>query len=172
MLIDASNAFNSINRKAFLHNVRIICPSIATFTINCYSSPSRLFVVGGTEISSAEGTTQGDPIAMLIYAIAVIPLILHAVKKLHGDKTNTKAAGYADDLFGGGKIIGLRKMWDIIKDLGPEYGYYQQADKTWIIVKPQYLEEAQTIFQGTNIKITVEGRKHHWVSDVSIYIHR
>ena len=77
MLVDASNAFNSINRKAFLHNVRIICPSIATFTINCYSSPSRLFVVGGTEISSAEGTTQGDPIAMFIYAIAVIPLILH-----------------------------------------------------------------------------------------------
>ena len=48
-------------------------------------------------------------------------------------------------------------MWDIIKDLGPEYGYYQRADKTWIIVKPQHLEEAQTIFQGTDIKITVEG---------------
>ena len=50
MLIDASNAFNSINRKAFLHNVKVICPSIATFTNNCYSSPARLFVVGGTEI--------------------------------------------------------------------------------------------------------------------------
>ena len=129
LLVDASNAFNSINRKAFLHNVRIICPSIATFTINCYSSPSRLFVVGGTEISSTEGTIQGDPIAMLIYAIAVIPLILHAVQKLNGDTTNTKAAGYADDLFGGGKIVGLRMMWDIIKDLGPEYGYYQHGIK-------------------------------------------
>ena len=83
-------------------------------------------------MSSAEGTTQGDPIAMLIYAIAVIPLIIHAVQKLHGDTTNTKAAGYADDLFSGGTIIRLRK---IVKDLGPEYGYYQQADKTWIIVK-------------------------------------
>jgi len=75
MLIDASNAFNSINRKAFLHNVKIICPSIATFTANCYSSPSRLFVGGGTEISSTEGMTQGDPIAGLLYAIAIIPLI-------------------------------------------------------------------------------------------------
>ena len=136
MLVEASNAFNSINRIAFLHNVRKICPSIATFTINCYSSSSLLYFVGGTEMSSAEGTTQGDPIAMLIYAIAVIPLIIHAVQKLHGDTTNTKAAGYADDLFSGGTIIRLRKMWDIVKDLGPEYGYYQQADKTWIIVKP------------------------------------
>ena len=97
---------------------------------------------------------------MLIYAIAVIPLILHAVQKLHGDTTKTKAAGYADDLFGGGTIVGLKMMWDIIKDLGPEYGYYQQVDKTWIIVKPKHLEEAQMIFKGTDIKITVEGRKH------------
>ena len=41
MLIDASNAFNSVSRKAFLHNVKIICPSIATFTTNCYNSSSR-----------------------------------------------------------------------------------------------------------------------------------
>ena len=70
MLIDASNAFNSVNRKAFLHNVKVICPSIATFTTNCYSSSSQLFVVGGTKILSSEGTTQGDPIADLVYAIA------------------------------------------------------------------------------------------------------
>ena len=26
LLVDASNAFNSINRKVFLHNVQYICP--------------------------------------------------------------------------------------------------------------------------------------------------
>ena len=82
MLIDASNAFNSVNRNVFLHNVKIICPSIATFTTNCYSSSSRLFVVGGTEISSSKGTTQGDPIAGLVYAIAIIPMILRTVQNL------------------------------------------------------------------------------------------
>ena len=45
MLIDASNAFNSVNRKVLLHNVKIICPSIATFATNCYSSSSRLSIV-------------------------------------------------------------------------------------------------------------------------------
>ena len=38
--------------------------SIATYINNCYMKPSRLFITGWKEISSNEGTTQGDPIAM------------------------------------------------------------------------------------------------------------
>ena len=73
LLIDASNAFNSVNRNVFLHNVTVVCPAISTDVRNCYSIPSRLFVIGGFEIKSCEGTTQGDPIAMAVYAIAIIP---------------------------------------------------------------------------------------------------
>ena len=51
-------------------------------------------------------------------------------------------------------------MWDSIEKRGPDYGYYQQADKTWVIVKPKHLEEAQRIFSGTNIKITTKGKRH------------
>ena len=29
LLVDANNAFNSLNRKAALHNISIICPSLA-----------------------------------------------------------------------------------------------------------------------------------------------
>ena len=50
LLIDASNAFNSLNRAADLHNIRILCPSIATYAINTYREPARLFIVGGQEL--------------------------------------------------------------------------------------------------------------------------
>ena len=79
LLIDASNAFNAVNRKLFLHNVSVICPEIAVFVRNCYSLPSRLFIIGRSELKSCEGTTQGDPAAMAIYAIAIIPLLLMLV---------------------------------------------------------------------------------------------
>ena len=45
--IDASNAFNSINRTLLLHNVKILCPEIAPYINNCYMKPSRLFITGG-----------------------------------------------------------------------------------------------------------------------------
>ena len=47
LLIDASNAFNSLNRAAALHNVRVLCPMIATYAINTYRAPARLFGIGG-----------------------------------------------------------------------------------------------------------------------------
>ena len=62
--IDATNAFNSLNFNVFLHNIKVICPEISDFIINCYKLSSRLFFRGKGELKSKEGTTQGDPIAM------------------------------------------------------------------------------------------------------------
>ena len=58
LLVDATNAFNILNRKAALHNIGVICPSISTVLNNTCSKPARLFVTGGVEILSLEGTTQ------------------------------------------------------------------------------------------------------------------
>ena len=159
LLIDAANAFNAVNRNVFLHNIKVICPPLSTFVQNCYQSPSRLFVFGGTELESKEGTTQGDPIAMLVYAIATIPLIIKHVLK-DSPEGKAKSAGYADDLFGAGKIKELKRLWLYIKNEGPKYGYFQQEHKTWLIVKPEYLTEAKQVFCDTEVKITTLGRKH------------
>ena len=44
LLVDAENTFISINQKVMLHNFKFISPIIATYTINCYAIPSRLFL--------------------------------------------------------------------------------------------------------------------------------
>ena len=46
LLIDAENAFNSIDRKV-IHNLKLIYSIIATYVINCYAAPSRLCIAGG-----------------------------------------------------------------------------------------------------------------------------
>ena len=43
LLVDASNAFKSINRNVFLHNVTIICPAIAIYVKNCPSGHVTLW---------------------------------------------------------------------------------------------------------------------------------
>ena len=74
LLVDASNAFNRLNRKVALHNVRLLCPSLAMILHNVYQDSTSLYMDGET-IPSKEGTTQGDPLAMLFYAIATLPMI-------------------------------------------------------------------------------------------------
>ena len=74
LLADASNAFNCLNRQAALQNKLSLCPSIASALVNTYRSSAHLFV-DGEVILSEEGTTQGDPLAMTMYATATIPLI-------------------------------------------------------------------------------------------------
>ena len=76
LIIDGSNSFDAVNRKLFFQNVSVIWPEIAVFVKNCYALPSRLFIIQGKELKSCEGTTQGDPSAMVIYVIAIIPLLL------------------------------------------------------------------------------------------------
>ena len=39
-----------------LHNFRNICPINATYPLNPYSEGDRLFITGGEETTSAEGT--------------------------------------------------------------------------------------------------------------------
>ena len=129
LLVDASNAFNSVNRKTFLHNIGIICPPLAKFVRNCYNLPSQLFIIGGGETQSTEGTTQGNPTAMAIYTIAIIPLIPMIVNITHQDDSSTKTAVYADDFTAAGNTTQLRKEWDTLCHLGPKFGYYPERWK-------------------------------------------
>ena len=101
LLVDASNAFNSL------------CPLIATYVTNTYRVPARLFVVGGSELKSAEGTTQGDPLAMSMFAISLQPLI----SLLH-NRSTAKQCWFADDAIGAGPLEEVKQWWDELRAPG------------------------------------------------------
>ena len=133
LLIDASNAFNTLNRQALLHNIRHLCPTIATYVRNCYGTPARLFVAGGAEISSSEGTTQGAPESMPAYGVGILPLLDNIKPTFEPEKM--KHVAFADDLGGGSKLEKLREWWDRCGEYGPAMGYYPKASKSWLVVK-------------------------------------
>ena len=87
---------------------------------------------------------------MPFYALATVPLIT----KLSDSVDQT---WYADDAAATGKISSLRSWWDDIVMHGPSFGYFANAAKTWLVVKPGLLEEASLAFGDTNVKITCEG---------------
>ena len=91
ILVDVCNAFNSVNRETALRNIR----HLAKVLINTYRDNVQLFI-GGDSLLSQEGTTQGDPLAMATYAVAITPLI----GCLEDDET--KQVWFADDATAGG----------------------------------------------------------------------
>ena len=152
LLVDATNAFNSLNRQVALHNIRSLCPPLATILINTYRDPTELFVDGNILLSQ-EGTTQGDPLAMPRYALATIPLI----KKLKGNSTQI---WYADDAAATGKITDLRDWWDKLTKEGPVFGYFPNPSKTWLVTKEGSHTTGTSTFADTRVNVTSDGRPY------------
>ena len=77
ILVDATNAFNCLNRQTALINIMNLCPALSKVLINTYRQYIPLFIEGES-ILSKEGTTQGDllPIASVCcchYTIDISP---------------------------------------------------------------------------------------------------
>jgi len=153
LFVDATNAFNSMNRKAALHNIPRVCPVLGKIFRNTYRDPVRLFVTGGGEVSSTEGTCQGDPLAMAFYAAAMMPL----VDRLQTSCPTTTQKWYADDDAAAGKVRNLHQYWTNIEVEGPKFGYYPNATKSILLVKPGFIDEATALFAGSGVAITSEG---------------
>ena len=161
LLVDAKNAFNTINRKTMLHNINYKCPSLAMYVENTYKEPPNLYMVGNSgggigAMQSREGTTQGDPVAMAMYAIGMSVL----QDEISYEETHVKQVAYADDLSGAGKITDLKKWWDLVNVKGPIIGYTPNASKSVLIVKPDLYSLAVETFQDSSVIVTKEGMRH------------
>ena len=143
MLIDASNVFNTLNRKAALANSLNLCPSIATVLINTYRSDPSLFI-NGQSIIAQERMTQGGPLAMTMYALGTFPLIQQLKTKV-----DIEQVWYANASAAGGNLMQLRGWWDMLTQLGSTFGYNANPTKSSLVIKEELFAEAEKCFRDT-----------------------
>lgn len=134
IIVDASIAFNTLNRQNALKNIQHLCPSFSTVLINTYREDVQLHIDGATMLSQ-EGTTQGDPLAMAMYALEIILLIY----RLRDE--SVKQAWYADDATAGSSLTSLRAWCDNLVKLGPGFVFYLNASKTCVIAKENKMKQ-------------------------------
>ena len=130
LLIDADNGFNAFSRIQMLWVIRHEWPAGAWFAFNCYKHHSLLLVrdPGGSSsfiFYSREGCIQGDPFAMVMYAMGTLPLI----RKLKSLQPDLVQSWYADDASAMGKFNHLHTLFQALELYGPEYGYIPNASK-------------------------------------------
>ena len=137
-----------------LHNIKYTCPSFAIVLVNIYRVPARLFVTGGKELLSEEGTTQGCPLSMTTYALSVVPLINKCHEGLLEAPARVTQMLFANDTAACGKKEALQQFWDLhFMDLHA-YGYFPKPSKTYIVMKLECRVEIECLFEDTGVHLT------------------
>ena len=141
LLMDADNAFNRLNRNVALWNIQYTCPAMKHILINFYRASTRILMNrdGFFELLSQEGTTQGCPLAMAMYALTLSPLVRELIPLC-------RQIWYADDASGCDDLIRLRTWYDTLCEKGPLYGYFPSPKKCVLVVKAGKLEAAKASF--------------------------
>ena len=154
LIMDARNAFNSINRISLLWNIRILWPRASRFIFNTYRGRSPLILKGCNEIlQSSEGIVQGDPLSMFMYAVATLPLI----DELE-DYSSCIQLWYADDSSAFGNITSVLTWFEKLLRTGPRYGYFPEPNKCYLIVKGTMISQAMDIFSNTGVNVVTSCR--------------
>ena len=168
LIVDARNAFNSLNRAAAIWNSRIQWPCCSRFLFHTYRGYVTLVLQDKKKtefLLSKEGTGQGDPLSMLMSAAAIMRLI-----KSLSNHFNWIQNWYADDSSCIAKLTYLRDWFDKLCEHGPKYGYYPEVDKCIVIVNSNHETKARSAFEHLGVKV-VKGYRFlgGFLADQSFY---
>ena len=122
LLVDAANAFNSINRLALLWNARVLCPRCSCFLFNTNRGWTPLILKGSPVMLYSKGVTQGDPLSMFLYAVSTLPLI----RLIKHPKSSTQV-WYADEASACAELFALRDWFYLLIEEWPKYGYFPET---------------------------------------------
>ena len=133
LLVDAANGFGNMSRLAALWTVAHRWSKAARFFFNTYRHWNKIMVrrPGGEPeyYYSKEGVVQGDPLAMMIYAVTLLPL----AERIRADVREVVQPFYADDLALYGRARFIAKAMALVVRLGPSVGYFPEPDKSGCI---------------------------------------
>ena len=102
---------------------------------------------------SREGTTQGCPLALLSYAVGILPLI----RQLKNSTEYTQS-WYADDSACAGFLQRIRAWFDQLLVEGPRYGYFAEPTKSTLVVKERLYDQAKALFADLQVNIVLSSR--------------
>ncbi|CEM21107.1 unnamed protein product [Vitrella brassicaformis CCMP3155] len=186
LLVDASNAFNRISRPAAIWNTHVLWPRCSRYAFNTYRGFAALHLQGSAGcLWSCEGVTQGDSMAIFVYACGSLPLI-HALRAVCaeegyemlssvgvGEEESLSASSaplassssaslrqcwYADDSSALGKLHGILVWFRALRRIGLSYGYHPKAAKSFLVVKPELEQIAREVFEPEGVQIVTNKR--------------
>ena len=100
-------------------------------------------------IMSKEGVTQGDPLAMICYGLASLPLI----RSLKEENASWRQVWYADDAGIYGKLQDIRRVYLDLATKGPKWGYIPEPSKSILVIREESFESAKNILGDLNFKV-------------------
>ena len=118
LLLDFTNAFNTINRFSMFEEFRAHIPGLSAWMESCYSGQPFLHL-GSQTILSCCGVQQGDPLGPLGFALTLHPI----VERIRAAVPNlTLNAWYLDDGILVGSSRDIAAALNIIESDGPPVG--------------------------------------------------
>ena len=92
---------------------------------------------------------------MGLYALRIQPFIT-----IFQRACKIKQFCFADDASGADPVTEIKVCWDTLNAIGPDFDYYPNDKKRWIIAKPNKETIMKGVFKEIAVNVTVQGQKH------------
>ncbi|KAI2493139.1 hypothetical protein MHU86_21400 [Fragilaria crotonensis] len=132
LLVDATNGFNELGRKAMLWTAPPVGQrgTVQLQLLPALGPTPPATARGDCEIILSRGGHARRPLSMVLYGLALTPL----AETLRARVPTVAQPWYADDAAMAGSVEGIAEAQRLLLDLGPRRGYFPEPDKSILIV--------------------------------------